>query len=121
MTYPACLSPSYTGKRGSKINGNEQLSVRGTVVFDLKAGQISSDLLHVALYGGLQVYGMTISSASSLKLLLSTMFEEMQGVKTEVLHIRLWANRSAMHTRLVETASESGYSYREIVVVKEAY
>ena len=66
MAYPARLSPSYTGKCGSKIDGNEQLSVRGTVVFDLKAGQIGSDLLHVALNGCLQVYGMTILNASSL-------------------------------------------------------
>lgn len=119
MTYPTCLSPSYAGKCGPKINGNEQLSVRGTVLFNLKAGQISSDLLHVALHGGLQRYEMTLSSASSLILLLFTMFEEMQGVNTGVLHIRLWANRSAMHTRLVETASESGYPYREILVVKK--
>ena len=47
------------------------------------------------------------------------MFEEMQRVKSGVLHIRLWANGSAVHIRLVETASESGYSYREILVVKE--
>ena len=120
MTYPACLSPSYTGKCGPKINSNEQLSVRGTLVFNLKAGQISSNLLHVALYGGLQGYGTTISSASSLVTVVVYEYEEMQGVKTRVLHIRLCAIRSAMHTRLVETASESGCSYREILVVKEA-
>ena len=53
-------------------------------------------------------------------MLLSMMFEEMQGVKTRVLHIRLCAIRSAMQTRLLETASESGCSYREILVVEEA-
>ena len=69
MTYSTCLSPSYARKRGPKIDGDEQLSVRGAAVFDLEAGQISSDLLHVALHGGLQEYGMTISSAGSLILL----------------------------------------------------
>ena len=48
------------------------------------------------------------------------MFEEMQGLKTRVLYIRLCSIRSAMHTRLLNTASESGCSYREILVVKEA-
>ena len=84
-TYPTCLSPSYARKRGPKIDGDEQLSVRGTVVFNLKAGQISCNFLHVALYGCPQGYGPTVSSESRLILLLSTIFEETQeGVEIEV-------------------------------------
>ena len=82
-TYPTCLSPSYTGKGGPKINGNEQLSIRGAIVFNLETGQIIRDFLHVALYIWSQGYGVIDSSTGNFILFLSMMFEGQEGVKID--------------------------------------
>ena len=90
VTYPTCLSPSYTRKGGSKINGNEQLPIRGAVVFNLETGQIIRDLLHVVLKIWSQgVDEVAVSSTGSFILFLSMMSEGQEDVRMVVQHIRL--------------------------------